>query len=296
MKKLSVKALSFALSLLLLAQGGAVAVNAAAAPGKVTSLQSYNIDDDEVNLKWKSVKNADGYQVYVYSDKWRYAGATTKLYYEVDDLLSAKKYRFKVRAYDVRNGKKVYGSYSAVLSAVTRAEEVDDVRVSAKNKNFVTLRWSAVRNARGYQVYVYNSAKKKYEKYANFSKTTATVKKLKAGTNYYFKVRAYFKLDSKYYYGAFSDTLKVKTSAAVQAKQPTAAKSNASYIGSSKAGSIALNHAGLKKSQVREFEVSFDNERGVQVYEVDFEYGRYDYEYEINAVSGKILHYEKSVD
>lgn len=207
MKKLSVKALSLALSLLLLVQTGVVAANAAAAVGKVTSLQSYNIDDDEVNLKWKKVKNADGYQVYVY-----------------------------------------------------------------------------------------NSAKKKYEKHGNFSKNTATVKNLKAGTNYYFKVRAYFKLDSKYYYGAFSDTLKVKTSAAVQAKQPASAKTTASYIGSAKAGTIALNHAGLKKSQVREFECSFDNERGVQVYEVDFEYGRYDYEYDINAVTGKIIRWEKSAD
>ena len=303
MKKFSVKALSaktlaLALSLLLLAQTGAVAANAAAAPGKVASLQSYNIDDDEVNLKWKKVKNADGYQVYVYtSGKWKSAGSTKKLYFEVDELLSAKAYKFRVRAYDVRNNKKVYGSYSSVVKAVTRPDEVDNVKVSAKNKNFVTLKWSAVRNAQGYQVYLYDSAKGKYVKKATVSKTTATVKSLKAGTSYSFKVRAYFKYDSKTYYGEFSDVLKVKTSAAVQAKKPAAsAATSAKYIGSSKAGTIALNHAGLKKSQVKAFECQFENERGVQVYEVDFEYGRYDYEYEINAVTGKIIRHEKERD
>ncbi len=33
---------------------------------KVTSVKAYNIDDDEINLKWKKVSGADGYQVKVY--------------------------------------------------------------------------------------------------------------------------------------------------------------------------------------------------------------------------------------
>ncbi len=33
---------------------------------KVTSVKAYNIDDDEINLKWKEVKGADGYQAKVY--------------------------------------------------------------------------------------------------------------------------------------------------------------------------------------------------------------------------------------
>ena len=32
---------------------------------RVTSVKAYNIDDDEINLKWKKVKGADGYQVKV---------------------------------------------------------------------------------------------------------------------------------------------------------------------------------------------------------------------------------------
>ena len=299
MKKLSVKLLSLTLSLLLVFSMASVALTASAASvGKVSSLQSYNIDDDEVNLKWKKVNNADGYRVYVYSsDKWKYAGETKRLYFEVDELRSATQYKFKVRAYELKNGKKVYGSYSSVLVAVTKPDEVDNVRVSAKNKNFVSLKWSAVRGADGYQVYLYSSSQKKYVKKATVSKNSATVKNLKSGTSYSFKVRAYFKHNSKVYYGEFSDVLKVKTSSSVsQTKASSSSKTSASFLGTSKAGTIALNHAGLKKSQVRGYECKFENERGVQVYEVEFEYGRYDYEYEIHAVSGKILHYEKDRD
>ena len=32
----------------------------------VTNLKAYNIDDDEINLRWSAVTSADGYQVYIY--------------------------------------------------------------------------------------------------------------------------------------------------------------------------------------------------------------------------------------
>lgn len=46
-------------------------VSAATLP-KVTSVKAYNIDDDEINLKWKAVKGADGYQVKSYEISFEY--------------------------------------------------------------------------------------------------------------------------------------------------------------------------------------------------------------------------------
>ena len=65
-------------------------------------------------------------------------------------------------------------------------------------------------------------------------------------------------------------------------------------IGYSKAESIALKHAKLEKNQVKFLQSSFDNEKGVRVYEVEFDYGGYEYEYEIDAVSGAVIKAEKS--
>ena len=293
MKKLFVSLLS--LTLVVLLTFSAVPVVSAASLTKVTSLQSYNIDDDEINLKWKKVSGAQGYQVKVYSDgKWKSIGSTKKLSFEADDLLSAKEYKFKVRAYRLSGTKKVYGPYSAVLVAATEPDEVENVKVSAKTKNSVTLKWAKEKRATGYQVYLYDSAKGKYIKKAEVSKTVATVKNLKAGTTYKFKVRAFFKADSKKYYGEFSDVLSVKTKANSAAASSSAQKN--SVIGNTKAGEIALSHASLKKSQVRDFSCKLDYENGVQVYEVEFEYGRYDYEYDINAKTGKIIRWEKDAD
>lgn len=268
-----------------------VAPASAASIGKVKSLKAYNIDNDEINLKWKKVSGADGYAVYMYTSKgWKSQGTTKKTKFEVDDLTSAKQYKFKVRAYDLKNGKKKYGAYSSVLVSATDPDEVENLKVSKKTKNSVTLTWSKEKRATKYQVYMYDTAKEKYVRKVTVSGTKATVKDLKAGTSYKFKVRAYFKSNDKKYYGDFSDILSVKTSG------NTASTSSSSPIGTAKAGSIALGHANLKESQVREYECKLDRENGIQVYEVEFSYGKYEYEYEINALTGKIIFVEKNRD
>ena len=265
--------------------------SAASKPAKVTSLKSYNIDDDEINLKWKKVTGAYAYQIYTYkSGDWKYVGTTKKLKYEVDDLTSSKEYKFKVRAYKLNGKKKVYGPFSNVLTAATEPDEIEKLTVSSKTKNSVTLKWAKEKRVTGYQVYIYSSSKEKYVKKASVKSTSVTIKELKAGKIYKFKVRAYFKANGDVYYGDFSDVISVKTKAA------SSSKSEDKLITASKATEIALNHAGLKKSQVRDFDCELDNENGVKVYEVDFDYGKYEYAYEIDALSGKILHHEKERD
>ena len=297
MKKSLAKLLSLSLALLL-TLSLALPASAASKPAKVTSLDSYRIDDDEVNLKWKKVPGAYVYQVYVYNNgNWRYAGGTKKLRYEVENLASAKEYKFKVRAYKLSGGKKVYGPFSDVLSVATEPEEVDDLYASGVYKKTVSLKWRKENRVTGYQVYVYSASKGKYVKKASVKENSATIRDLKTGTNYRFKVRAYFKANGDVYYGEFSDVVSVKTKASSSsASSPSNDKNTGSVIGSSKAASIALNNAGLKRNQVRDFSCELDVERGVKVYEVDFDYGRYEYSYDIDAYSGSILHKEKDRD
>ena len=59
---------------------------------------------------------------------------------------------------------------------------------------------------------------------------------------------------------------------------------------------IALAHAGLTREQVRDLEAELDKERGVLVFEVDFETREYDYEYEIHAETGEIRKAHKERD
>lgn len=68
------------------------------------------------------------------------------------------------------------------------------------------------------------------------------------------------------------------------------------YIGADKAKSIALNHAGLKAASVTFTKAKLDRDDGQYVYEIEFFSGNAEYEYEIDAISGKILDYDMERD
>ena len=70
--------------------------------------------------------------------------------------------------------------------------------------------------------------------------------------------------------------------------------SSSNYIGTEKAKSIALKDSGVSASKATFEKAKLDKEDGVYVYEVEFRSGNMEYEYEINAKTGKIL--DRSVE
>lgn len=84
---------------------------------------------------------------------------------------------------------------------------------------------------------------------------------------------------------------------AVTTAPPASAETPAAtYIASEAALGIALEHAGLTRSEVREIEIDFEKKKNGAVYEIDFEKGNVEYEYEINAITGEIIKVEKEKD
>lgn len=91
---------------------------------KVPKIKSYqevykeNWDKSNITIKWKKVKNADGYQVCKhwhgdFAGGWELEKVNTKKTYlvcEWHDL--ADKFKIRVRAYRIVNDKKVYGEWS----------------------------------------------------------------------------------------------------------------------------------------------------------------------------------------
>ena len=81
-------------------------------------------------------------------------------------------------------------------------------------------------------------------------------------------------------------------------KRTTAATTTVktSYIGIAKAKTIALNHAKVSASKARGVKAELDRERGIYVYEVEFKSGRFEYDYTINATTGKVISFDKEYD
>ena len=66
-------------------------------------------------------------------------------------------------------------------------------------------------------------------------------------------------------------------------------------ITEAEAQAIALEHAGLAEADVSRLEVRKDFDDGRQEYDVEFHVDRLEYEYEIDAVTGKILSFDKDL-
>lgn len=65
------------------------------------------------------------------------------------------------------------------------------------------------------------------------------------------------------------------------------------YIGVERAREIVLNHAGLSSSEVTFSKAELDVDYGFATYEIEFYYNYFEYDYEVNAVTGEILKYER---
>lgn len=71
---------------------------------------------------------------------------------------------------------------------------------------------------------------------------------------------------------------------------------NKAYIGEGAAKEKALAHAGILAENAFFDRVELDLEQGTRVYEVEFYSAGYDYDYDIDAETGKVLRFEKEYD
>ena len=59
---------------------------------------------------------------------------------------------------------------------------------------------------------------------------------------------------------------------------------------------IALAHAGLTGEQVKKYDCKTSSVKGVRVYEIEFSYDGYEYEYVIQVTNGQIVEFEREAD
>ena len=72
--------------------------------------------------------------------------------------------------------------------------------------------------------------------------------------------------------------------------------SDKAYIGADRAKEVAFERAGVSASKAANVSVEMDYEDGVMVYQVEFKYGGYEYDCDVNATTGAVVKYEKETD
>ena len=75
---------------------------------------------------------------------------------------------------------------------------------ATQSTNSVSISWSKVTGATAYKIYQYDYSKKQYYYVGKTKDTKFTIKNLKAGTIYKFRVRAYKNVDGTQYFALFT--------------------------------------------------------------------------------------------
>lgn len=105
---------------------------------------------------------------------------------------------------------KTTGGLAGALAKINVKLAKTKITSKKAGKKKATLKWKKVAGAKKYQVFMSSKKKGKFKKAMTVKTTKATVKKLKKGKAYYFKVRACAKNAGKEINGAFSKTVKIK--------------------------------------------------------------------------------------
>lgn len=171
---------------------------------QVTGLTSKTPDISSIRLSWNAVNGADGYSVGMRS-KGQYPeiADVTDTTYLVTGLPAATRENFKVRAYKIVNGQKVYGDYSVNYNSATNPRPISGLKAQTGNAS-VSLSWKKV-GCSNYRVFMLKNGK--WTQIAQTDTNSYTVKGLDAGS-YKFKVRA-CKRDDKgaNHYGKYSQEI-----------------------------------------------------------------------------------------
>ncbi len=169
------------------------------APSSITAKPS---SIDTINLSWKAVTGATGYQVYVSTSlngTYSLLGTTTTNSYSATKRIPNKTYYFKVRAIIKNVGGTGYGAYGVTVNSKTTLPTPSGFKSSSKTSTTITLAWNRVEGSNiFYEVWRSTDRNMEYKNCVCIgiyggSTLTCTSKLLKPNTTYYYKIRAYYR-------------------------------------------------------------------------------------------------------
>ncbi len=175
----------------------------AATTGLKATAATYN----SVKLTWTATAGAGGYEVWrSTSSASGYALAATVAGASATNsgLATGTTYFYKVRAYRMVNGTKVYGAYSAVVPAKPSLTSPTGVKAARVSATSIKVSWAAVAGAMKYEVWRATSSGGTYYKLPDTTTPSYTNTGLTTGKMYYYKVRAYRTMNGVKVYGKYS--------------------------------------------------------------------------------------------
>ena len=170
----------------------------------------YLVSTGKPYIKWTAVAGASKYEVYRSGTKngtYTLLGTTANLNYTDNKANAGYTYYYKVKA--VSKVKSTANSYYSTVVAATCHCAKPVVKIATTSAGNPRLTWNAVTGASQYEIYRATSQSGTYTKMFTTTKTSYTNTSAKAGTTYYYKVKAISKVKSVAN-SAFSTVVSIK--------------------------------------------------------------------------------------
>lgn len=160
-------------------------------------------------LTWSTVSGATKYWIYRSTDgeSYKYYDTTTKTSYINSSTTIGTTYYYKVKAVAVVNGTNVSSAYSSVKKQLV-ASKAPTVKVTTSNGK-PKLTWSSISGVTKYWIYRSTDGVN-FSYYDTATRLSYTNTGAKAGTKYYYKVKAITVLNGKNIASGYSNTVSVK--------------------------------------------------------------------------------------
>lgn len=189
-------------------------VSATPIPSRVTGVTTRSVRYDAVELNWDKVSGATAYEIYRSGNPTsgykciRTIIGSNNTTYTNTGLVSGKTYYYKIRVYRSVYGKKVYGTFSNVVSRKPIPGKPAIKSIQSALSKRLTINWSQISGASGYEVYRCNTKSGTYKRIATVSggnRLTYTNSGLSSNKTYYYKVRAYRTVNGQKVFGLLSE-------------------------------------------------------------------------------------------
>ena len=181
---------------------------------KVTGFISPETTTSSIKLAWNKV-DCDGYEITRYS-------TASKKYVKIADINNADTttytdsgrtsgcyYKYKIRAYKVVDGVKVYSEESNIVKA-TAKPQAPALKAGNIDSDSISMSWNAIGRASGYEVYRKDANSEDYKLVKDLNATTYTDKGLAKGSEYSYKVKSYRVVDGVKVYSGDSNSISDK--------------------------------------------------------------------------------------
>ncbi|MFP3156367.1 N-acetylmuramoyl-L-alanine amidase [Lachnospiraceae bacterium ZAX-1] len=176
----------------------------------VTSVVSKS--ESELTVKWKSVKDAVGYQIQRSTkpnSKFKKIAdidsADTTSYVDAKDIQAGVPYYYRVQVLNKVNKKQGVSGYSKAVSGIAVAK-TSLKAITFTEEGYIKLSWKKTTGASGYQIQRKISKNGKYAKLAirKASQTSYIDKDIKQGETYYYRIQTINEIDGIKGYSGYS--------------------------------------------------------------------------------------------